>query len=129
VAILQAKPQEAWSISATMSHTDSDYLVLPTMTLMTRRLLTIYLHVKCHTLQAVSVLYQISLLESLLLHDSGSKLGISEAGSSMRLQKSFRSSTIPLLLFLCIPPSDVTIQSEGRFQLAFVTSLTIKQTI
>ncbi|KAH8773228.1 hypothetical protein BGZ57DRAFT_983694 [Hyaloscypha finlandica] len=52
-----------------MSHTDSDDLVLPTMTLMTRHLLTIYLHVKCHKPQAVSVLYQISLLEPLLLHD------------------------------------------------------------
>jgi hypothetical protein len=112
-----------------MSHTDSDDLVLPTMTLMTRHLLTIYLHVKCHKPQAVSVLYQISLLEPLLLHDFDSKLGISEAGSQKRLQKSYRSSIIPLLLFFCVPHSDVTAQSEGRFQLAFVISLTIKQTI
>jgi hypothetical protein len=85
-----------------MSHTDSDDLVLPTMTLMTRHLLTIYLHVKRHKPQAVSVLYQISLLEP-LLHDFDSKLGISEAGSQKRLQKSYRSSIIPLLLFFCVP--------------------------
>jgi hypothetical protein len=73
------------------------------MTLMTRQLLTIYLHVKCHKPQAVSVLYQISLLEPLLLHDFDSKLGISEAGSQKRLQKSYHSSIIPLLLFFCVP--------------------------